>query len=53
MNILYDATPLLMRSAGVKNYHYSLLKELLPIIGPHRLRLFPDLKDLSPNNNES
>jgi glycosyltransferase involved in cell wall biosynthesis len=52
MKILYDASPLLLRSAGVKNYHYSLLKELAPIIAPHSLRLFPDLKDLTPNNNE-
>jgi len=52
VNILYDATPLLMRGAGVKNYHYSLLKELLPVIEPHRLKLFPTLNDLTPNNNE-
>ena len=52
MRILYDATPLLMRSAGVKNYHHSLLTHLLPIIGPHRLDLFPRLRGLPPNNNE-
>jgi len=52
LNILYDASPLLVRSAGVKNYHHSLLKALLPIIAPHRLRFFPDLKELTPNDNE-
>ena len=52
MKILYDATPLLMRSAGVKNYHHSLLKHLLPIIPPHELDLFPRLTGLPPNNNE-
>lgn len=52
MNILYDATPLLMRSAGVKNYHHTLLTHLLPIIEPHRVKLFPLLKQLTPNDNE-
>ena len=52
MNVLYDATPLLMRSAGVKNYHHALLTHLLPIIDPHRLDLFPYLRRLTPNDNE-
>ncbi len=52
MNILYDATPLLMRSAGVKNYHYSLLRELLPIAWPHDIALFPYLDGLPENRNE-
>ena len=52
MHILYDGTPLLMRSAGVKNYHHSLLKNLIPEIYPHRLSLFPFLRTLAPNRND-
>ncbi len=52
MRILYDATPLLMRSAGVKNYHHSLLEQLILLIWPHDLDLFPYLKTLTPNHNE-
>ena len=52
MHILYDGTPLLMRSAGVKNYHYLLLKNLIPNISPHRLSLFPFLRTLAPNRND-
>ena len=52
MKILYDATPLLMRSAGVKNYHHALLSRLLPSLGPQTLRLFPYLPGLAPNRNE-
>lgn len=52
MKILYDATPLLMRSAGVKNYHHSLLTQLMLLIWPHELELFPDLEKLEPNHNE-
>ena len=52
MRILYDATPLLMRSAGVKNYHHSLLTHLVPILEPHQVDLFPLLQGLPPNNNE-
>ena len=52
MKILYDATPLLMRSAGVKNYHHSLLAQLMLLIWPHELELFPYLEKLEPNHNE-
>jgi alpha-1,3-rhamnosyl/mannosyltransferase len=52
VRILYDATPLLLRSAGVKNYHHTLLRYLIPNIAPHDLRLFPFLKSLTPNHNE-
>ncbi|MBI3695127.1 MAG: glycosyltransferase family 4 protein [Acidobacteria bacterium] len=52
MKILYDATPLLMRSAGVKNYHHALLVRLLPRIRPHRVELFPFLHSLGRNRNE-
>jgi len=52
VRILYDATPLLMRSAGVKNYHHALLVRLLPRMRPHRLELFPFLPSLGSNRNE-
>ena len=52
MNILYDATPLLMRSAGVKNYHHALLRYLIPNSAPHKLRIFPFLPSLTANRNE-
>ncbi len=52
MRILYDATPLLMRSAGVKNYHHALLVRLLPRLRPHQLRLFPFLDSVGRNHNE-
>lgn len=52
MKVLYDATPLLMRSAGVKNYHYALLRRLIPVIWPHEISLFPWLDELTPNENE-
>jgi glycosyltransferase involved in cell wall biosynthesis len=52
VNVVYDATPLLMRSAGVKNYHHALLKALIPSFSPHRIRLFPFLTTLKPNQNE-
>ena len=53
MKVVYDATPLLMRSAGVKNYHDALLRRLTLAIWPHRLDLFPFLPGLRPNRNES
>ncbi len=52
MRIVYDATPLLMRSAGVKNYHHALLVRLLPRLRPHTIELFPFLTDLGVNRNE-
>jgi len=54
VKIVYDATPLLMRSAGVKNYHHSLIEKLLDLVGPAgvSLDLFPYLDGLAPNDNE-
>ncbi len=49
MRILYDATPLLMRSAGVKHYHHTLLRTLIPRIAPHQIGLFPFLDTLTAN----
>jgi glycosyltransferase involved in cell wall biosynthesis len=53
LTIVYDATPLLLRSAGVKNYHHALLLRLLPGLRPHRVELFPFLSGLGCNRNES
>jgi glycosyltransferase involved in cell wall biosynthesis len=52
VRIVYDGTPLLMRSAGVKNYHYALLTRLLPAIHPHTIELFPFLPGLGRLRNE-
>jgi len=54
VKIVYDATPLLMRSAGVKNYHHSLLEKLLDLARSAGVAvdLFPYLDDLAPNHNE-
>ena len=52
MKVLYDATPLLMRSAGVKNYHHALLRQLIPAIWPHQIALYPWLEGLPPNENQ-
>ena len=55
MKIVYDATPLLMRSAGVKNYHHALLENLLRLAPAEdvEIELFPYLDGLAPNENES
>ncbi len=52
MRIVYDATPLLLRSAGVKNYHHALLVRLLPRAAPHAMELFPFLDSLGRHRNE-
>jgi len=52
VRIVYDATPLLLRSAGVKNYHHALLARLLPRAAPHMLELFPFLTHLGVLRNE-
>ena len=49
MRILYDAMPLLMRSAGVKHYHHMLLRTLIPQVAPHQIGLFPFLDTLAAN----
>ena len=52
MKVLYDATPLLMRSAGVKNYHYAVLQRLLAAVPSGQLRMFPYLSRIGVNVNE-
>lgn len=41
MRIAIDATPLLLRSAGVKNYLYHWIESLRRCAGPHRIAAFP------------
>lgn len=48
MTILIDATPLLLRSAGVKNYLYHWITALRRQARDERIRLFPFLGDLGP-----
>lgn len=52
MKVLYDAAPLLMRSAGVKNYHYAVLERLLATVPARQLRMFPYLSRIGVNVNE-
>lgn len=52
MKVLYDAAPLLMRSAGVKNYHYAVLQQLLATIPADQLKIYPYLNGIGKNLNE-
>jgi alpha-1,3-rhamnosyl/mannosyltransferase len=52
VKVLYDAVPLLMRSAGVKNYHYAVLQRLLTAVPSRQLRIFPYLSRIGVNVNE-
>jgi glycosyltransferase involved in cell wall biosynthesis len=53
MQILIDATPLLLRSAGVKNYTYYWIQSLWEQAGNDRISTFPALTRLGPLNHES
>src|ERR1700691_6082509 len=53
MQILIDATPLLLRSAGVKNYTYYWIQSLWEQAGNDRISTFPALRRLGPLNHES
>jgi len=46
MKVVIDATPLLVRSAGVKNYLYHWIRHLQPVAAPHTLCAFPFLRQL-------
>jgi len=46
MRVVVDAVPLLVRSAGVKNYLYHWIGALRRSAGPHRIATFPSLPDL-------
>jgi glycosyltransferase involved in cell wall biosynthesis len=52
MQILIDATPLLLRSAGVKNYTYYWIQSLWQQARNERIRTFPALPSLGPLNHE-
>jgi len=52
MRILIDATPLLLRSAGVKNYTYYWIQSLWEQAGNDRISTLPALARLGPLNHE-
>ena len=52
MQILIDATPLLLRSAGVKNYTYYWIQSLWERAGNDRISTLPALKRLGPLHHE-
>jgi alpha-1,3-rhamnosyl/mannosyltransferase len=45
MRLLVDATPLLLRSAGIKNHLWHWLGHLRRLAGPDAVRAFPCLRD--------
>ena len=53
MRIAIDATPALVRSAGVKNYIHHWVRHLREQARGDEIRLFPFLKDLGELNHES
>jgi len=52
MRIAIDATPLLLRSAGVKNYLYHWTRHLRHAGGTHSFHLFPFLGDTGPLDHD-
>jgi len=46
VSLLLDASPLLLRSAGVKNYVYYWVRSLAENAGANRMDLFPFLNGL-------
>ncbi|HEV3333740.1 MAG TPA: glycosyltransferase family 1 protein [Bryobacteraceae bacterium] len=48
MRVVIDAIPLLVRSAGVKNYLYYWIQHLRAAAGADTIRTFPSLGELSP-----
>jgi glycosyltransferase involved in cell wall biosynthesis len=53
LRLAIDASPLLLRSAGVKNYLYYLIRHLAGLPGSHQLHLFPFLRDVNRLNHEA
>ncbi|MEZ5354491.1 MAG: glycosyltransferase family 1 protein [Bryobacteraceae bacterium] len=53
MRVSIDATPLLLRSAGVKTYFYHWLRHLARVESPIHLDLFPRLHGLGALDHES
>jgi len=52
MRLLVDATPLLLRSAGVKTYVYYWLLHLRRAAGAHRVEMFPLIEELGAMEHE-
>ena len=52
MRILIDATPLLLRSAGVKNYTYYWIQHLRQQAGQDEVLTFPQMNGLPPLTHE-
>jgi glycosyltransferase involved in cell wall biosynthesis len=52
MRVVIDATPLLVRSAGVKNYLYYWIQHLQRAAGPGVIGTFPHLEPLGALNHE-
>jgi glycosyltransferase involved in cell wall biosynthesis len=52
MRVVIDAVPLLIRSAGVKNYLYYWIDSLRRAAGPGQIRTFPALDDLGGLNHD-
>ena len=52
MRLFIDAVPLLVRSAGVKNYLYHWIAHLRQILGHDQVRLFPFLDHLPDLDHE-
>ncbi len=52
MRVVIDATPLLIRSAGVKNYLYYWIEHLRRAAGTQTIQTFPKLKELGPLKHE-
>jgi glycosyltransferase involved in cell wall biosynthesis len=52
VRVVVDATPTLLRSAGVKTYLYNWILALQRNASPHDLSLYPFLQDLGPLQHE-
>jgi glycosyltransferase involved in cell wall biosynthesis len=52
MRVVIDATPLLIRSAGVKTYLYHWIRELRRAAGAEAIRTFPAMEDFGPLTHE-
>src|SRR6202051_4057798 len=53
MLVVIDATPLLVRSAGVKNYLYYWINHLRRAAGPGVIRTFPSMDRLAGLRHDS
>src|SRR5215472_2709303 len=53
MRIAIDATSLLVRSSGVKNYVYYWIRSLQQLAGPHTVSPYPFLGQLRELNHET